>query len=111
MRELIVILPEHSSRSPLGYPSFKPQVPMTKVQFPVSKLADRLLLSCSLHIVVYLGLVYLVRTDAPGLAWLRWATAVAAFIPFHFWLVNEVIASNLQELQSSRRWSTLTYLV
>ncbi len=44
-----------------------------------------------------------------GLVWLRCATSVAAFLPFHFWLVNEVIASDLRELQSSRRRSAFAY--
>ncbi len=79
------------------------------IQFPVSRLVDRLVLSSSIHILVYLGLVQMAINGVDGLVWLRCATAVAAFLPFHFWLVNEVIASDLRELQSSRRRSAFAY--
>ncbi len=80
-----------------------------KVQFPVSKWVNRLVLSCSIHIVIYLGLIRLAIDSAQGLDWMRCATSVAAFLPFHFWLVNEGIASDLRELRSSRRWGAVAF--
>lgn len=76
-----------------------------KVQFPVNSSLDRLVLSCSVHILIYLGLRHLATGHTSGLFWLRCATSVAALIPFHFWLVNVAIASDLRDLNGARRRS------
>jgi hypothetical protein len=82
-----------------------------KVQFPVSNLVNRLVLSCSVHLVIYLGLVRLAIDSAQGMVWMRCATAVTAFLPVHFWLVNEGIASDLRELRASRKWGAIAFFI
>lgn len=79
------------------------------IQFPVSRLVSPLFLSSAIHIIVHSVLVQMAINGADGLFWLRCAMSVAAFFPFHFWLVNEMIASDLRELQSSRRRSAFVY--
>jgi signal transduction histidine kinase len=46
-----------------------------------------------------------------GLYWLRSTTAIAALIPFHFWIVKEAISSDWQEVQMSQVWRGSCWLL
>ncbi|WP_414665115.1 hypothetical protein [Horticoccus sp. 23ND18S-11] len=82
-----------------------------KVQFPVNTVLDRLVLSCSVHILIYLGLRHLAMGHTSGLFWYQCATSAGALIPFHFWLVNVAIASDLRDLSGVRRRSAWVRLL
>lgn len=81
-----------------------------KIQFPVSGVANRLVLTCSVHIMIWLGLNRLAMESSQGLEWLRWAAFAAALLPFHFWLVQEAMATDLRELRAAHRRRALVGL-
>ncbi len=60
------------------------------------RLVNRLAFSCSLHIALWLALLYQAvtapRGSGEGLFWLRCTSAASASIPLHFLLVKEGIA-------------------
>lgn len=69
-----------------------------------ARWVNRTVFSCSIHIALWLSALHFTVTANNGLLWLRWTTAIAAMIPFHFWLVKEAIASDWQELRSVQVW-------
>lgn len=63
-----------------------------------SRPVNRVVFSSSLHIALWLGMLYLAVSSADGLYWLRWTTAIAALTPLHFWIVKEVIAHDPEKM-------------
>lgn len=61
------------------------------------------MLSSAIHIFVFIGLTNLALYQNAALSWMQWSCAAGALLPFHFWLVGEAIASDLQDLRTSRR--------
>src|SRR5476651_1760976 len=53
---------------------------------------NRVVFSCSLHLALWLAFLHLAFNLRPGLPWLRWTCAISAWIPMHFWIVEENIA-------------------
>ena len=73
-------------------------------------LVNRTVFTCSLHIAFWLAAMHLTITAADGLYWLRWTTAIAALIPFHFWIVKEAIASDWNELLPGKTYRAAGWL-
>ncbi len=53
---------------------------------------NRVSLTCSLHVASWLLMLYLATMREGALFWLRSACALSAWVPFHYWLVKEIIA-------------------
>ncbi len=71
-----------------------------------SRLVNRVVFTCSVHIACWLGCLHLATTFPPGSAqglfWVKMASAVGGSVPMHFWIVNETIAAGMQ--RARRRW-------
>ncbi len=78
-----------------------------------ARWVNRVVFSTSIHIAIWLAALFLTisASSQNGLYWLRWTTAIAALIPFQFWLVKEALASDFQELTRSRAWRPVLWLV
>lgn len=58
-----------------------------------SRLVNRLVASCSLHIAGWLFCVHLALSTSGAVFWLKSACAVSAWLPFHYWLVKQSIVT------------------
>ncbi len=68
-----------------------------------SRVTNRAVFSCSLHIAAWLTCLNAAVTSVEnGQFWLRMTCAVSATLPLHFWLVKESIVTDLQG--SFRSW-------
>lgn len=72
---------------------------------------NRIVFSCSVHIALWLLARHLTVTAVNGLFWLRWTTAIAAFIPFHFWMVKEAIASDFTDFRGANIWRSTAWII
>ena len=74
------------------------------------RLVNRAVCTCSFHIAIWLGCLYLATTfpqgSAEGLFCLRLACAVGGLIPMHYWIVKECISTGMQ-VSRRRIWIEL----
>lgn len=81
------------------------------------RVVNRLACTCSLHIAIWLGCLYLARTPpTAGLFWLRITCMTGAMLPLHFALVQEGIIGRLRDIFRNRPitfavWGVATFLL
>ena len=77
-----------------------------------TRVINRAFFSASMHVAVWLGMLYLATTIHEGLIWLRAASAFGAFFPLQLWLIKDSIVSKgetLPQIFWRRRWWVLGF--
>lgn len=58
-----------------------------------ARRVNRVVFTCSLHLSCWLFFLHLALSTSDGLVWLRWACAIGASVPLHFWVMKESMAN------------------
>jgi signal transduction histidine kinase len=55
------------------------------------RMVNRVACTCSFHWAIWLGCLHITSYMHGGVFWVRMTSAVGAMLPFHFWMIDEVI--------------------